>query len=341
MELQIFQIIIYTIACAALFFYLILDGFDLGVGILHLFAKGDKERRIFLNAIGPVWDGNEVWLVIIGGVLFAGFPDVFGTLFSGFYTPVMILLAGLIFRAVSIEVRSKHPSPKWRSIWDIVFAVASILIAAAVGAVLGNLVVGLPVNEDGHFTLSIFRFFGPYQLLLGVTAVALFAMHGAVYLLMKTEDELQEKLKNWVKPAIIAFLALYLVLTVATIAFFPEMVATMNKYKFFYIVPVLGFVALLNVANMVAKERFGRAFISSCIAILFLVAVYVIGTFPVLIRSTISPEYSLTIFNSSSQILTLKYLTLIAAIGVPLVIAYGTYIYRTFRGKVVLTEHSY
>src|ERR1700731_333362 len=170
--------------------YAILDGFDLGVGMLHLFSKKDEERRLMLNAIGPVWDGNEVWLVTAGGALFAGFPAVYATICSAFYIPMMILLTGIIFRAVAIEFRSKQPMPWWRWMWDVFFSFASLLIAFALGAAIGNLINGIPLDEHKEFTGNLLSLIQPYAILVGIMSVALFAMHGALYILMKTEGEL-------------------------------------------------------------------------------------------------------------------------------------------------------
>ena len=185
--------------------YTVLDGFDLGVGILNMFVKKDEERRVFLNAIGPVWDGNEVWLIILGGGLFAGFPDVYAALCSGFYNLCMLLLMFLIFRAVAIEFRSKRPSKTWRSTWDYVFALSSLGIAFGVGLVLGNLIEGVPLESNREFSASLSLTFRPYSILVGITSVVLFAMHGTIFLTMKTEGQLHEKLRIWVQKSMILF----------------------------------------------------------------------------------------------------------------------------------------
>ncbi|MDX9976060.1 MAG: cytochrome d ubiquinol oxidase subunit II, partial [FCB group bacterium] len=167
--------------------YAILDGFDLGVGILHPAARTDHDRRIFLNSIGPLWDGNEVWLVTFGGAMFAAFPEVYRSVFSGFYTAFMMLLFGLIFRAVSIEFRSKTQSRIWRSIWDYGFFFSSLLATFLFGVAVGNAMVGMPINEKGVYVGDFFDLLLPYPILVGVFTVALFAMHGSIYLYLKTE----------------------------------------------------------------------------------------------------------------------------------------------------------
>src|ERR1017187_7718266 len=171
--------------------YAMLDGFDLGVGALHLFTRSDDERRVMLNAIGPVYDGNEVWLVTGGGALFAAFPNVYATVFSGFYMVFVLLLVALIFRAVAIEFRSKQPMRWWRQMWHIGFSAGSVLSSLLIGVAMGNIAWGIPLDERGEFTGTFLSLLHPYALLLGITTVALFAMHGAIYALMKTEGSLQ------------------------------------------------------------------------------------------------------------------------------------------------------
>ncbi len=179
--------------------YSILDGFDLGAGMLLLRAKKDQDRRMILNAIGPVWDGNEVWLLTGGGALFAAFPDVYATVFSGFYLPLMLLLVALIFRAVAIEFRSKEESPKWRSSWDWSFAIASHLIPVLMGVALGNMVVGIPIGADREYMGGFFNLLNPYALIVGITTLALFQMQGSLYLLMKLEGDLHAQARNWAR----------------------------------------------------------------------------------------------------------------------------------------------
>lgn len=332
----------YLVIAVAVVSYAVLDGFDLGVGALHLFARNDSERRLFLNSIGPVWDGNEVWLVIIGGALFAGFPMAFATVFSSFYVFSMLLLFGLIFRAVSIEFRSKHPSVRWRRNWDVAFSLASILIAFGVGLVMGNLIEGIPLNEENDFVGSWIGFVKPYPILFGLTTVALFTMHGSIYLVMKTEGSLHTYLKSWVHRSIRLFVLLYVALSIYTFYEVPYMTYRFREYPLLLLIPLASILMIGNVNRQMKKDASGWAFISSCLSILGLVSLFVIGSFPVLVRSSLNPEiYSLTISNSSSSTMTLQILLIIVLIGVPLVLAYGAYIYRIFRGKVRLDDHSY
>jgi cytochrome d ubiquinol oxidase subunit II len=336
------EVLWYAVIALSILFYTILDGFDLGVGALHLFARNDLQRRTFLNAIGPVWDGNEVWLVIVMGALFAGFPNVYATIFSGFYTLMMILIAGLIFRAVAIEFRSKRESLFWRGAWDVVFSLASLLVAFILGLILGNMVEGIPLNASQDYIGTFADFFNGYSIMVGITAVALFSMHGAIYLTMKTEGETREVVRYWIYRAIIFFLLCYVIVTIATLIRHPKMTLRFEENPYFLILPCLSLLAILNIPRQVKKGQDGWAFIFSCISIFFLLALYGIGTFPIIVLSTLEPlSHSLTIYNTASSPKTLQVLLTVAAIGVPLVIGYGFWIYHIFRGKVRLDKSSY
>ena len=322
--------------------YAVLDGFDLGVGMLHLFSKKDVDRRLMLNSIGPVWDGNEVWLVTAGGALFAGFPDVYATLCSAFYIPVMLLLSGLIFRAVAIEFRSKQPMAWWRWMWDIFFCFASFLIAFILGLIMGNLIRGIPLDGSKEFIGTIFDLFNPYALLVGFFTTALFTMHGAIYLMMKTEGELHERLRGFVNPSIIAFIMLYAITTFATLIYMPHMIENIQERPYFFLVALLNMFAIANIPRCIHLGQDGRAFISSAINIICLLALYAIGTYPEVIRASNDPaNLSLTLFNSASSVKTLKILMLMAIIGVPMVASYTIGIYWIFKVKVRLDSRSY
>lgn len=322
--------------------YAILDGFDLGVGMLHLFSKKDVERRVMLNSIGPVWDGNEVWLVTAGGAMFAGFPIVYATLCSALYMPIMILLSGLIFRAVAIEVRSKHPSPVWRWTWDVLFSFASLLIAFVLGVIMGNLIRGIPLDAAHEFTGSLSDLLHPYNLLIGIMTVALFAMHGAIYVVMKTEGELHDKLRERINPAIIFFIMCYAVATVATLIYMPHMAEAVRERPIFFLVAILNMLAIANIPREIYRGHDARAFACSCLNIVCLMVLFGLGTYPNLVRAINDPnQLSLTLYNSSSSQLTLSILLLIAVIGIPLVVSYTFCVYWIFHGKVKLESTSY
>lgn len=321
--------------------YAILDGFDLGVGMLHLFSKKDEERRLMLNSIGPVWDGNEVWLVTAGGALFAGFPPIYATLCSAFYVPIMILLTGIIFRAVAIEVRSKQPMQWWRWLWDVLFSFASLLIAFALGVGVGNVILGIPLDENGEFIGDFAHFLNIYSLLVGVMVVALFSMHGAIYILMKTEGELHDKMRAWVNPSIIFFIICYAITTMATLIYVPHMTEAIKSRPIFFLIGLINMLAIANIPREVHLGRDGWAFGSSCVSIICLMWLFAIGIFPNFVRAINNPEHSLTIYNSASSQLTLTILLVIAVIGIPMVLAYTFSVYWIFHGKVRLESTSY
>ncbi len=321
--------------------YAILDGFDLGVGILHLFIKGDTERRLAMNAIGPVWDGNEVWLVTGGGALFAAFPEVYASAFSGFYTALMLLLVTLIFRAVAIEFRSKRPSPRWRQGWDIAFAVGSLGAAVLMGVAFGNVAAGLTMDASHNITGGLLGLLNPYALLVGVTTVVLFAMHGAIYLVLKTEGELQARIRGWVRPLIVAFVILYALTTMATLLWQPHLAERMRAQPIWFLVPVLTMLAVANVPREIFHGREFQAFLSSSAAIGLLVTLIGVGLYPNLLLATNDPAHSLTIVNGASSQKTLGIMLVIAIIGMPIVLAYTGVVYWVFRGKVKLEKTSY
>ncbi len=322
--------------------YAILDGFDLGVGMLHLFAKEDQERRTMLNTIGPVWDGNEVWLVTAGGALFAGFPAVYATICSTFYFPVMILLSGLIFRAVAIEFRSKQPMAWWRWMWDFFFAFASFVIAMILGIVVGTLIQGIPMNEIHEFTGNWTHIINPFTLIVGLFTVSLFNMHGSIYVLMKTEGALHDKMRARVVPSIVFFMVMYAFTTLITLIYMPHMSQALQERPFFFLIAALNVFAIANIPREINMGRDGRAFISSCVNIMCLLALYGIGTYPNAVRASNDPlNSSLTIWNSASSEKTLGILIVIALIGLPLVISYTFAVYWIFHGKVKLDRNSY
>ena len=321
--------------------YAILDGFDLGVGMLHLFVKGDKERRIMINSIGPVWDGNEVWLVTGGGALFAAFPHVYATVFSGFYNAFILLLFMLIFRAVAIEFRSKRPMHWWRQMWDVAFSIASFLIAFLMGVALGNIITGIPIGPDKEFAGTFLGLLNPYSILVGITTVALFMMHGAIYSVMKTDGELQTKLRSWVNNSIIFFAICYVTTTMATLIYYPHMVENFRSAPVIFIIALLNMLAIANIPREIFKGREFRAFLSSAVSIAALLLIFAIGIFPNIVYSIPNPENSLTIYNAASSEKTLTIMLIIALIGIPFVLAYTISIYWIFRGKVKLDEMSY
>ena len=322
--------------------YVILDGFDLGVGTLHLFVKDDRERRIFLNSIGPVWDGNEVWLVTAGGALFAAFPKVYATVFSGFYDAFMLLLFALIFRAVAIEFRSERPSRAWRKSWDTAFSVSSLIASLLIGVALGNLIWGVPLDAHHEFTGNLLTLLHPYSLLIGLTAVSLTVMHANVDLVLKTEGSLQEKLRRWTRRTVALYLGFYVAANAATVLTCAH-IQTIARQRPFLLGALFLVATLLtlNIVREVRRNREGRAFVSSALSIVALLALVGASFYPTMVYSNPGISNSLTIYNGASTDKTLGFMLVVALIGMPIVLSYTAIVYYVFRGKVELTESSY
>lgn len=322
--------------------YAILDGFDFGAGAWHLFLKKEQSRRIALNAVGPVWDGNEVWLVIGGGALFAGFPVVYATLFSSLYIPFMLFLVFIIFRAISIEFRGKEEMLWWLKLWDISYSVSSIMLAFLLGVVLGNLLQGIAIGEQYSYQGSgFFEFLNPYALMTGFTTLFLFMAHGAIYLLLKTEGRLHAKLTFLLKRGMIFFMVSFGITTLYTLLYIPHLSDDFKSDPVLFIVPLLTFLSIANVPRLANKKKYGMAFFFSSLTISLLLILVAIELFPVLLFSSVDPQFDIDIYEAASSTKSLQTMLIIVAIGAPLVLAYTVFVYRTFKGKVALDETSY
>lgn len=322
--------------------YAILDGFDFGAGAWHLFFKKEESRRIALNAIGPVWDGNEVWLVIGGGALFAGFPVFYATLFSALYIPFMLFLLFIILRAISIEFRGKEPMAWWRKTWDVIYSISSIVLALLLGIVLGNVLRGLPLDAAHEYTGGVLlEFLNPYALMVGFTTLGLFMTHGAIYLLLKTEGRLYAKIALLLRRGIIFFVLAFVITTLYTLVYLPHLSDGFRSNQWMFVLPVLAVLSIANVPRLARKQRFGQAFLFTSLTISFLLMMVAVELFPTLLRSTSDPANSITVYNAAASDKSLGIMLTIAAIGTPLVLGYTFFVYRTFRGKVKLDEHSY
>jgi len=321
--------------------YAVLDGFDLGVGVLHPFVRGDREKRLLLNSIGPLWDGNEVWLVTFGGALFAAFPKAYATLLSGFYLPFIVLLACLIGRAISIEFSSKRDSRLWRTWWDLSFAASSTLALFVMGVAVGNVVAGVPIGADGEMRGPLLALFRPYALLVGCLAVSTAAMHGAIYLHLKTEGPLQERAHAWMWLTFGIFLAFYAATTIATLVMVPHATLNFARWPLAWIVVALNVLAVANIPRAIHKSMPRYAFVSSAATIVALTFLLGMAIFPHLAVSSVDRAFSLTVYNAASSETTLGLMRIIAFLGLPFVLTYTAIVYWVFRGKVKLDDFSY
>lgn len=324
--------------------YAILDGFDLGAGVLlPLVARDDRERRMVFHAIGPFWDGNEVWLLTGGGALFAAFPHVYATVFSGFYLALMLVLFALIFRAVSFEFRSRVESPRWRAFWDGALCAGSLVPALLLGVAVGNVMRGVPLTADMEYAGSFFTLLNPFSLLVGVTGLAMFVTHGAVYLMNKTNGAVAERARQWALRGWLALLILTLLTGAA--AWWDAPARFQGKPALIWILPALVLLFMAATRVFLAQHRPGKAFLTSSLTIGGLMALFGAACYPYLLPARnavdIAGYQGLSIFNASASQLTLLTMLIIALIGVPIMLAYTAYIYRVFRGKVTLEEEGY
>ncbi|MFH1050891.1 MAG: cytochrome d ubiquinol oxidase subunit II [bacterium] len=338
MDLQITWFILLIVLFTG---YTVLDGFDLGVGMLHFVAKTDRERRVLLNSIGPVWDANEVWLITAGGALFAAFPDVYATVFSGFYMAFMLFLLVIIGRAIAIEFRGKVDSDSWKKVWDIVFHISSYLIVFLLGLTFGNILSGLPISSDKEFAGTFLGLFNPYSIYVAITAVLLIKLHGRLFLLNKTEGDMLNRMLNRFNFLWILCLIIYIGLTIWTALGQSQLLFNYNHNGALYLIPVITYVSLILIYLFVKRRKYYSAFLSSCFFIGLLIVQAGIGIYPNLVPSNPIAENSLTIFNSSSSDATLLTMFIIACIGIPLVIVYKILMYSAFRGKVKIDASSY
>ena len=276
-----------------------------------------------------------------GGALFAAFPEAYATVFSGFYTAFMLLLVALISRAVSLEFRSKIHSAGWRRCWDWTFCLGSALASLLFGVAVGNAMLGLPLDAEGNFHGTVLDQLGPYPVLVGLMTLALFAMHGGMFLYLKTEGAFQRRLRDWLWRTWGLFLVLFMLATIATVAFIPRATENFERWPWAAAVVVVAVLAVANIPRCLYWDRPGQAFASSAVVIATLVMLFGLALFPNLVTAAGDPSHSVTVFHAASSRKTLGIMLVIAAIGMPFVLAYSGIIYWTFRGKVQLGEHSY
>ncbi len=321
--------------------YFVLDGFDLGLGTMMPFlARSDRDRRVIFNAQGPFWDGNEVWLITAGGATFAAFPKTYAVMFSTLYLPLLLLLFGLILRGVSFEFRNKVDSPAWRSIWDWCMIIGSFVPALLLGVAFANIFRGVPVDVDGIFHGNLLTLLNPYGLLGGVLFVLLFAVHGSNWLAIKAEGELAERAARmakalWIPTVLVA------VAFLVTSWFATPLWENYLQHVWMWVFPLLAVAGLLFTRWRMQGGRWWQAWGGSAAAIGGATLWGVAGLYPNLYPSSLDPAATLTVHNSSSSPLTLTIMLVVAGICVPGVIAYQSWVYYTFRGKVtdeVLSE---
>jgi len=328
--------------------YVVLDGFDIGVGILHLYlARTDDERRVLLRTIGPVWDGNEVWLVAAGGTLYFAFPALYAASFSGFYLPLMMVLWLLILRGVSIEFRSHVGGHIWSVFWDAVFSLASILLAIFFGAALGNVARGVPLDAAGNFFEPLWTNFQPtgqtgildwYTILIGVAALAVLALHGAVWLTWRTTDELQARARAAASRLWWLVAALTLLVTFTSFRLLPVGLLSFRVHPFGFIFPLLAITGLLAVKLFLRTEQEALAFAASCSYIVGMLTSVTFTLYPNVLPATTGLSYNLTIFNAKAADYGLKIGLIWWLIGMSLAVTYTIFTYTKFAGKIRTTD---
>jgi cytochrome bd ubiquinol oxidase subunit II len=328
----------YILLFVLLIGYAILDGIDLGVGILHLTTRDDRARRTAIQAIGPTWDGNEVWLLTGGGALFAAFPPVYATVFSGFYLALVLLLVALIGRAVAIEFRSRVDSPVWQHVWDGIFWFGSFAPALLLGVALGNIVRGIPLDASGNYAGTFFELLNPHAVLIGLTSVMLFTLQGSLFLAHKTEGPMQEAHVRRLPLLGVSAFGLLAASASITLATCPHLTPAMRSSPLAWGLATLAAASLVAVFPLIRGRRFGTALVASSAAIAGTMGLAATTLFPRLVPSSTDLSLSLTIMNSSSTQGTLFAMLVIALVGMPVVLAYTIWVHRLFKGKVAPTD---
>jgi cytochrome bd ubiquinol oxidase subunit II len=308
--------------------FFVLEGFDFGVGMLHgLVGKTDAEKRVAINTVGPVWDGNEVWLVVAGAGMFAAFPGWYATMFSGFYLAVVLLLVALIFRGISFEFRGKREGTGWRRSWDRAMTASSLLAPLLIGVAFGNLLRGVPIGSNQEYAGNFVDLLNPYALFVGVTFVMLCTLHGATFLALKSDGIVRERANGLART-----LAPITVVVVLAFAGWTQSVGGRDLVR--AIVPLVAVLAVIGAAVLVRQGREGRAFALTAIGVGAAVATIFVELYPRVMVSSTSAADSLTVTNTSSSPYALKVMTVVALIFFPLVLLYQGWTYHVFRGRV-------
>lgn len=336
MELNTLWFILIAVLFIGFFF---LEGFDYGVGILLPFlGKNDDERRVIINSIGPFWDGNEVWLLTAGGAMFAAFPQMYATIFSGFYLALFLMLITLILRGVAFEFRSKDARPGWRATWDWMIFIGSFVPALLWGVALSNLARGVAIDANMHYVGTFWDLLSPYSLLSGVASLIAFTLHGALFLALKTDTDMAEKAHNiaarlWL-PTVVVILT-FVVASYASTDIFQRLGVNPG------LAPVGALAALLSIGYFIRERRHGWAFAASGANLALSIITIFSGLYPRLVISNLNPDWSLTIHNASSSPYTLQVMSVIALIFVPIVLMYQGWTYWVFRKRVTKQDVQY
>ncbi|MEO6391986.1 MAG: cytochrome d ubiquinol oxidase subunit II [Pyrinomonadaceae bacterium] len=338
----------FTLVALMLVAYVVLDGFDLGAGIISpLIAKTDHERQIVLRSIGPIWDGNEVWLLAAGGALYFAFPLLYASSFSGFYLPLMIVLWLLMLRGIGIELRSHFPDPMWRSFFDFIFSGSSLLLAIFFGAAIGNVVRGVPLNQEGYFFEALWTNFrvGPspgildwYTVIMGVVALVTLTVHGANWVTHKTEGELQIRSRRVARIGWVALVLMTVVSLAVTLYIRPNMLDNFRLRPWGWLIPLVVLVSLGAMAYFQSAKRDHAAFLSSVAYIMGMLGGAAFAVYPVLLPSSSDPKLSLTIYSVKTGDYSMRVGLIWWTVGMTVAAAYFIFLYRFFRGKVVLDD---
>jgi len=314
--------------------YFMTDGFDLGIGsLLPFLGKSEADKKVMVNAMGPLWDGNEVWLLTAGGVTFAAFPLVYAVMFSSLYTALMLILFTLILRGVAFEFRSKVDSPGWRKLWDICAFVGSIAPAILFGVAFANIFRGIPIDGDGVYQGTLFTLLNPYGLLGGILFLVLFLVHGALWLAIRSEGDLQQRAlatagKLW--PVELAVAVIFLIASFFATRLYDNYLAN----PLLFVIILLAVAGLLGIKVFLNQKALFKAWFASALTIVAATFYGVIGLFPNMFPSNIDPGYSLTAHNAASSALTLKIMLVVVILFVPIVLIYQIWAYHLFKGKV-------